>query len=235
MLHGEQQGCFDLSFCLPSECADRLQDGRADIGIVPAIELPRQDLVITAETAIICQGPVRSILLISKVPFDRIRTVAADSSSRTSVALTEIILRRKYAVDPVMESHAPRLGPMLEKFDAALIIGDPALRIEPMALPYRVLDLGLEWTQMTGLPMVFAVWAGRSHHDREPFAASLRFGMEHIEDIVAAEYRARGISRELAREYLTHNVTFDLGPAERKGLDLFLEYAKEHARSPVLL
>jgi predicted solute-binding protein len=77
---------------------------------------------------------------------------------------------------------------MLEKCDAALIIGDPALRIEPAALPYRVLDLGLEWTEMTRLPMVFAVWAGRIHSDPEPFAASLRFGMEHIEDIVAAEY-----------------------------------------------
>lgn len=235
MLQGGQQGCFDLSFCLPSECADRLQDGRADIGIVPAIELPRQDLVITAESAIVCQGAVRSILLISKVPFNRIRTVAADSSSRTSVVLTEIILRRKYGIEPIIESHAPRLGPMLEKCDAALIIGDPALRIEPTALPYLVLDLGLEWTQMTGLPMVFAVWAGRSHYDPEPFAASLRFGMEHIEDIVSAEYRARGISRELAREYLTHNVTFDLGPTERDGLELFLEYAKEPARRPVLL
>ncbi len=99
MLHGEQMDQFNLSFCVPSECADRLEDGRADIGIVPAIELPRQDLVITAETAIVCQGPVRSILLISKVPFDRIRTVAADSSSRTSVALTELILRRKYGVE----------------------------------------------------------------------------------------------------------------------------------------
>jgi predicted solute-binding protein len=235
MLHGDQQGCFDLSFCLPSECADRLQDGRADIGIVPAVELPRQDLMITAETAIVCQGAVRSILLISKVPFERIRTLAADSSSRTSVVLTEIILRRKYGVEPEFQTHAPRLDAMLDKCDAALIIGDPALRIEPRSLPYAVLDLGLEWTQMTRLPMVFAVWAGHSRYDPSPFAASLRFGMEHIEDIVDSEYAARGISRELAREYLTHNVTFDLGLAERKGLDLFLEYASERARRPVLL
>jgi chorismate dehydratase len=234
MLHGGQQDCFDLSFCLPSECADRLQDGRADVGIVPAIELLRQDLAITADTGIICQGAVRSILLISKIPFDRIRTVAADSSSRTSTVLSEIILRRKYGAEPAMQPHAPHLYDMLEKCDAALIIGDPALRMEPSELPYRVLDLGREWTHMTGLPMVFAVWAGRNHYDPEPFAASLRFGMEHIEDIVAAEYRARGISRELAREYLTHNVTFDLGPSEREGLDLFLQYANELARRPVL-
>ena len=100
MLHGEQQDCFDLSFCLPSQCADRLQDGRADIGIVPVIELPRQDLVITSNTGIICRGPVRSILLISNVPFDRIRTVAADSSSRTSVVLPKSFCAANTASSP---------------------------------------------------------------------------------------------------------------------------------------
>src|SRR5258708_5877983 len=161
MLHGEQSDTFDLSFCLPSECADRLQDGRADIGIVPAIELARQDLVITADTGIVCRGPVRSILLISKAPFEKVRSVAADSSSRTSVALTEIILRKKYGAEPVMLPSAPDLAAMLEDCDAALIIGDPALRIDPSQLPYRVLDLGAEWTGMTGLPLVFGVWGGR--------------------------------------------------------------------------
>jgi len=227
MLHGEQQDSFDLSFCLPSECADRLQDGRADIGIVPAIELPRQDLLITADTAIACGGPVRSILLISKVPFKDIRTLAADSSSRTSVVLAEIVLRRKYDADPNLQTHPPRLAAMLSKCDAALIIGDPALLIEPSQLPYRVLDLGQEWTDMTGLPMVFAVWAARRRYAAEPFRDSLRFGMEHLDEIVASEHAKRSISAKLAREYLTHNVTFDLGPSERAGLNLFLEYARE--------
>lgn len=227
MLHGEQRDRFDLSFCLPSECADRLHDGRADIGIVPAIELPRQDLVITADTGIICRGAVRSILLISKVPFEHIRSVAADSSSRTSVVLTRIVLRTKYGVEPAMRQAAPNLVPMLQDCDAALIIGDPALRIDPAQLPYGVLDLGLEWTEMTGLPMVFAVWASSRHYDPEPFAASLRFGLAHLDEIVAGEHAARGISAELAREYLTHNISFELGPAERAGLDRFLEYASE--------
>jgi len=233
MLHGEQRDLFDLSFALPSECADRLADGRADIGIVPAIELTRQDLVITADTAIACRGPVRSILLVSKVPFDRIRTVAGDSSSRTSVVLVEIILRRKYGADPVVESHAPQLELMLAKCDAALIIGDPALRIDPSTLPFRWLDLGREWTTMTGLPMVFAVWAGRHRYDPEPFDASLRYGLDHLDDIVEAEYGRRGITAELTREYLTHNVAVELGRVEREGLDLYLEYAQ--ARRPVLL
>jgi chorismate dehydratase len=227
MLHGEQRDGFDLTFCLPSECADRLHDGRADIGIVPAIELPRQDLVITAGTGIACRGEVRSILLISKTPFEQIRTVAADSSSRTSVVLTQIILRTKYAVEPVMRPSAPDLATMLEGCDAALIIGDPALRIEPSELPYRVLDLGSAWTGMTGLPMVYAVWAAKRRYDPEPFAASLRFGLAHMDEIVASEYASRGISAELAREYLTHNISFELGPAERSGLDRFLECASE--------
>jgi chorismate dehydratase len=227
MLHGEQRDRFDLSFCLPSECADRLHDGRADIGIVPAIELPRQDLVITADTAIACRGAVRSILLISKAPFEQIRSVAADSSSRTSVVLTQIILRTKYGVEPEMRPAAPDLARMLQDCDAALIIGDPALRIEPSQLPYRVLDLGSEWTGMTGLPMVFAVWAARRRYDPEPFAASLHFGLSHIDEIVAGEYTARGISAELARQYLTHNISFDLGPGEHAGLDRFLDYAGE--------
>ncbi|MGA2599451.1 MAG: menaquinone biosynthesis protein [Bryobacteraceae bacterium] len=227
MLHGKQQDTFDLSFCLPAECADRLQDGRADIGIVPAIELPRQDLLITADTAIACRGPVRSILLISKVPFGDIRTLAADSSSRTSVVLAEIVLRRKYDADPILRAHPPHLDAMLSKCDAALIIGDPALLIEPSQLPYRVLDLGQEWTDLTGLPMVFAVWAARRRYASEPFRDSLRFGMEHMDEIVESEYAKRSISEELAREYLTRNVTFDLGPSERAGLDLFLQYARE--------
>src|SRR5258708_13040057 len=155
MLHGEQRDCFDLSFCLPSECADRLQDGRADVGIGRAIERVRQELVTPADTAIICRGDVRSILLISKTPFEKIRTVAADSSSRTSVALTEIILRKKYGAEPVMLPPAPDLAAMLEDCDAALIIGDPPLRIDPSELPYRVLHLEPQWPEMPAPPLAF--------------------------------------------------------------------------------
>src|SRR5215467_14127665 len=113
MQHGEQSGLFDLSFAVPSECADRLADGRADIGIVPAVELNRQKLEMIRGTGIACNGPVRSILLISRVPFSEIRTLATDSSSRTSVALSRIVLSRKFGVSPEMVSQAPKLGSML--------------------------------------------------------------------------------------------------------------------------
>jgi len=228
MLHGEQQGLFDLSFAIPAECADRLADGRADIGIVPSVELNHQRLEPIRGTGIACRGPVRSILLISKVPFGQIKTFATDSSSRTSVALSRIILARKYGVEPQLFSQPPHLGAMLEHFDAALIIGDAALVLNPTDLPFHVLDLGEEWTSMTGLPMVFAVWAARADlppQSPEPFLASLRFGRDHIEDIVRQEQPKLGISESLTRDYLTHNIVYELGEREYAGLATFLQYA----------
>lgn len=233
MLHGEQRDAFDLSFCIPAECADRLQDGRADIGIVPSIELPRQNLTITAETGISCRGAVRSILLVSKLPFSDVRTLAADGSSRTSAVLAQVVLSKCYGSHPLRIPQPPDLDAMLQRCDAALVIGDPALRIEPRDLPYRVLDLGESWMELTGLPMVFAVWAGHKAYDPAPFSASLRFGMEHIDEIITAEHSRRGIPEALAREYLTQHIRFEIGPAEREGLSWFLEYAAElHETEP---
>jgi chorismate dehydratase len=230
MLHGDQRGLFDLSFAIPAECADRLADGRADIGIVPSVELNRQKLNIIRGTGIACNGPVRSILLISKVPFEEIRTLATDRSSRTSVALSRIIIEKKYGVWPRLYSQAPHLGSMLEHCDAALIIGDAALVLDPSDLPFHVLDLGAEWTSMTGLPMVFAVWAARADlpaQDPAPFIASLRFGMQHIDKIAREEHSKIGISEALAHEYLTRNIVFELGEREYEGLSTFLKYASE--------
>ena len=230
MQHGEQRGLFDLSFAIPAECADRLADGRADIGIVPSVELNRQKLEIIPGCGIACHGPVRSILLISKVPFGHIQSLATDSSSRTSVALSRIVLARKYGVEPRLLSEPPHLGSMLEHCDAALIIGDAALVLNPAELPFHVLDLGSEWTEMTGLPMVFAVWAARAGlptQDPGLFAASLRFGMQHIDDVARQEHSKVGISEALARDYLTRNIIFELGEPEYSGLKLFLQYASE--------
>jgi chorismate dehydratase len=235
MLHGEQRGIFDLSFAIPAECADRLQSGLADIGIVPAVELNRQKLEIIHGAGIACHGPVRSIFLISKVPYQEIRKLAADSTSRTSAALSRVILARKYGVEPEVRSHHPHLPSMLAQADAALIIGDAALVLDPANLPFRVLDLGAEWVQMTGLPMVFAVWAARGEfpkQDPEPFLESMRFGLAHIDDIARSEHAKVGVSEELARTYLRDNIVFELGDREYAGLRTFLQYASE-LRSPV--
>jgi predicted solute-binding protein len=230
MRYGKQRDLFDLSFSIPAECADRLADGRADIGIVPAIELTRQKLEIIRGAGIACRGPVRSILLISKYPPAQIRTLAADSSSRTSVQLARVILTRKFGAEPAVLPHAPDLPRMLDVADACLIIGDPALWIDPRNLPFYVLDLGMEWTEMTDLPMVFAVWAARAEfpaREPQPFLDSLAFGLAHLDEIVEKEHARHRVSAELAREYLTRHIAFDLGESEYAGLSLFLRYASD--------
>jgi chorismate dehydratase len=230
MLHGPQRGLFDLEFRIPAECADQLASGGADIGIVPSFELTRQELEIIPGTGIACHGAVRSILLMSKCPAAEIRTLAVDSSSRTSVELVRVILERRYGAEPRQIPHAPDLAAMLRVADAGLIIGDPALHIDPASLPCHVYDLGAEWTELTGLPMVFAVWAGRkavvSPRVVEAFRESCRYGLTHMDEIVAAESAGRGFPQALVREYLTRHIVHELGERDYRGMDLFLSYAR---------
>jgi predicted solute-binding protein len=233
MLYGPQRGLFDLEFRIPSECADQLASGGADIGIVPCFELTRQELEIIPGAGIACHGAVRSILLISKCPAQEIRTLAVDSSSRTSVELVRVILERRYGAEPRQFPHAPDLAAMLRVADAGLIIGDPALHIDPASLPWHVYDLGAEWTQLTDLPMVFAVWAGRkevvSAEVVEAFRESCRYGLTHMEQIVTSESAGRGFSPALVREYLTRHIVHELGERDYRGMDLFLSYARREA------
>ena len=233
MLHGPQRGLFDLDFQIPAACADQLASGAADIGIIPSFELTRQSLEVIPGAGIACHGPVRSILLVSARPAGEIHRLAADSSSRTSVQLARVLLERRFAAEPELIAHTPDLDAMLRIADAALIIGDPALRIEPSRLPYYVYDLGKEWVEMTGLPFVFAVWAGRKSVITpgvvDAFQQSCRFGRERIEEIVAAESGRREIPRDLVREYLTHRIVHELGPRDYEGMDRFLEYARPRA------
>ena len=230
MLHGDQRGAFDLEFRIPSECARAVATGAADIGIIPSVELNRHNYGRVHGLGIASRGAVRSILLVSTKPFEKIQTLAGDISSRTSVALARIILARRYGVSPRMFSLAPALDGMLAAADAALIIGDPALHLDPEALDYHVLDLGAAWTEMTALPMVFAIWAGRKQSItpavEAAFHDSFKFGRAHLDDIVRMEASQRGIAPELAREYLTQHIVCELGPADYRGLELFLEYAR---------
>lgn len=236
MLQGPQRDLFDLDFRVPAECADALASGAADIGIVPSFELTRQDLEILPGAGIACHGPVRSILLISKCPAAEIRRLAVDSSSRSSVQLARVILERKFGAAPELISHAPDVDAMLEIADAALVIGDPALRIDPANLPFHVYDLGAEWVEMTGYPMVFAVWAGRKDavtpEVAEAFRASCRYGRERMEEIVVTESAARGFAPELVREYLTRHIIHELGPRDYAGMDLFLSYTDKKQCTP---
>jgi chorismate dehydratase len=227
-LHGPQRGLFNFRFDLPVQCAEALGAGKADIGLLPCAELDRLGLDFLPQLGIACNGPVRSILLVSRTPFEEIRTLAVDSSSRTSVALARIILAERYGCRPVIRSLAPWIDEMLVEHDAALIIGDPALHLDPKALSYRTLDLGAEWVEWTGLPMVFAVWAGRPEFltpdVAQAFLASYEWGREHIDEMVEHAAAERGFSKDLARAYLTSHIVYRLSERHLEGLALFRKF-----------
>ena len=125
---------------------------------------------------------------------------------------------------PVMEE-------MLAVSDACLIIGDPALAIEPADLPYECLDLGTEWTAWTGLPMVFAVWAGKKQFltpdVAKAFVDSCAYGMSHVDEMVARATAERGFRADLVRQYFTHYIQYDLTPRHIEGLELFRSYVRK--------
>jgi chorismate dehydratase len=227
--HGAQRNIFELNYALPSECADQLASGDADIGIVPVIEIARQKLDYFRSTGIACRGAVRSILLVSKVPIREIKTLATDMGSRTSVMLARIILAEKYSVIPKLISRRAELAPMLGEADAALVIGDPALHLDPATLPFETLDLGLEWTQLTGLPMVFALWAGRKEVMQpvfeKAFLDSCLEGLAHMDEIVRDQSAVRGVTPQVAHEYLTRHIVFELNDRDHEGLNFYLQQA----------
>jgi len=215
-----------LSTAIPSICADRLRSGQADIGLVPVAEIARQNLTVLPGMGIAAEGPVRSILLFARKPWAEVRSVAGDLSSRTSVVLAQIILRERYGVTVEMTPEPPDLESMLSRHDAALIIGDPALRLDPTVLPYPWLDLAEEWTLHTGLPMVFATWAGSLINiQRAPaqrFADSLALGLANLDAIVEEKASALSLDPVLAREYLERHIRYHLGEREMAGMREFL-------------
>jgi chorismate dehydratase len=229
MLHGPQSELADLTFSIPSVCAAQVESGAVEIGLVPVAEIARQSLEIVPGVGITATGAVRSILVFSKLPWAEVRTLAADAGSRTSVQLAAVILRERYGATPTFLQHEPDLPRMLEIADAALIIGDPALRIEPAELPYEWLDLAGEWFAMTGLPFVFAAWAGRPGLPLSRLTdltlGSYRYGRQHILDIAKAEAPARGITRDLAERYLRYHLRYEIGQKEQEGLETFLSLA----------
>ncbi|MFN0102104.1 MAG: menaquinone biosynthetic enzyme MqnA/MqnD family protein [Bryobacteraceae bacterium] len=227
--NGPRRHPFLLDYCLPSEGADLVQSGHADIGLLPVIEMARQTLAYCPGTGIACDGPVRSILLISKVPPAEIRSLAVDRGSRTSVMLARVILSRRYNAHPSITVSAPVLEYMLAAHDAALIIGDPALHLRLDVLPFLTLDLGREWKELTGLPMVFAVWCGRrqfiTQSNSQHFLDSLAYGERHISTIVAGQSAQRGLPPDLVHTYLTQHIRFRLGDNEYRGMNTYLDYA----------
>ena len=222
---------IDLSFDLPSRLADQLAAGELDVGLIPVVEFFRGDnYTFVPNVAIGSRGPVLSVTLFSKVPWEEIRTVALDEGSRTSAALTQILLRKRFGVTPDVRSLRIDDSSADLTTDAVLLIGDRAMRA---CLPgYRfAYDLGEEWTAWTGLPMVFAVWAVRSGVElgeaEAAFHRAKEYGLAHAGAIAQREAPRLGLDAGFCRRYLSNVIRYDLGPAELAGMRRFRELATE--------
>jgi chorismate dehydratase len=198
-------------------------------------------LVILPGVAIASRQAVRSILLVSKVPLGEIRTVALDSSSLTSVALTKILFAKFWGGQRTFVSMAPDVVQMLDVHDAGLVIGDPALKVERSR--YHTYDLAEEWIRLTGKPFVFAFWAARQAAlaDARPaidLAAVFQESRDHgllAENLqrIAWEWAPRlGLSEADVKAYLTEYIYYDFDPACLDGLRLFYRYAEECGALP---
>ena len=235
--HGEAAKDFEIFYSVPSSCAAALGEGTGDIGIIPAVAYNNiPDLAIIPEVAIAARGPVRSILLVSKVPLEKVRTVATDNSSLTSVALTRVLFSKWWGGGREFSSLPPQLPTMLRECDAALIIGDPALKVDRSR--YQVLDLAEEWRRLSGKPFVFAFWAVREAAlaEMQPgldLAGIFQASRDHGLQPSALEEIARDWSRRLqltaaeVKSYLTTNIYYQLDQDCLHGMDLFFRYAAE--------
>ena len=171
--HGDAGKGFDISYTVPSQCAAELAAGSADIGIIPAAAYATiPGLTILPGVAIASRRPVRSILLVSKVPLDQIRSVALDTSSLTSVALTEVLFAKWWGAGRTFASMAPDVEEMMAAHDAGLVIGDPALKVDRSR--YLTYDLAEEWIRLTGKPFVFAFWAVRQAALKDASSSPIR-------------------------------------------------------------
>lgn len=237
--HGLGYEHFHLKFQVPSACADHLRAGEVDAGLISSIEYLRiPGLRIVPGLCIASPKRVRSVVVLSKVPPEEIRTLALDTSSRTSVVLAQLLLRERYGATPTVTDMGPDAEAMLAANDAALMIGDQSMRAAKDGL--MVLDLAEEWHAWTGLPFVFALWTVQ---EAAPvldvpggvapfFHKSLEAGLAHIPDIVEEARRHIPWTKLELTEYLTENIRYQLGEAEVRSLSLFFEKAVAHGFAP---
>jgi len=254
--HGPLEGEYELSFTVPSLCAEALRKREADVAILPAIEVQRvEGLVVLPELAIASKQRVRSLLLIAKKPMGEARRVALDASSRSTQALVKILCQRHWNTAPEYLEATPDLGEMLERADAALVIGDPALRLAigiegrsrtgpsgeqicdgaaagvSGAGTLHVYDVVEEWNRLTNLPAVLAVWAGwpekLTPRVAADFLASAEYGFLHIEEICASASPKLGLPAAVLETYLRENIDYALSGASRSGLELYFQLAAE--------
>ena len=235
----EMHPAFELRYDVPSECARRLHAQTIDVGLIPSIEYLRGGPYrIVPDIAIASNGPVASVALYTTKPMADVRSIAMDISSRTSVALVAVLCARHFGIRPSLEDHPPDASAMLDRCDAALIIGDAALLLDSNHVEVRgatraveKIDLGATWTTMTGLPFVYAFWAGRlgalDEDDITLLQRARDAGVTQPE-LIAREYFADAPDRQaIGARYLRDNIKYYLQDEECAGLEAFYRYAAE--------
>lgn len=249
----DRNPAFELRFDVPSRCADLLHAGVIDVGLIPSIEYlratPTGAYRIVPGLAIGSRGPVASVVLYTIKPLSDVQSLALDVSSRASVALVQVLCAHRFVIRPSLETQGPDLASMLTRCDAALVIGDTALFLDTDALahvaadvaerrqwqPGRVviepLDLGRVWTEWTGLPFVYAFWAGTPGALDGGALAALRtardLGVTRPRQIANEYFKGQPGREEAGERYLRDNIRYGLGEEERAGLERFYRYAAE--------
>src|SRR3989440_2637486 len=236
-LHGSQRDAVELfTDTAPARCAEMLERGEVDAALVPVIEYQRMpDVLLVPDVCVGSKNAVRSVVLVTRRNnLQKVERVALDESSRTSVALVQIIFREFLGFEPEWISAAPDLKAMLTAADAALVIGDPSMKIPRDQ--FRVFDLATLWHEFTGCGFVFAMWMVRKDSAEQvraiDFAAARDEGLAHVDDIAVENETLVGLSREEIRTYLTENIAFRVDEEMRKGLSLYFELAGEHNLIP---
>jgi chorismate dehydratase len=198
--------------------------------MVPSIETLRGGYRLVPDLGIISEGPVASVAIFTRVPLERIRRLGLDTSSRTSAGLTRILCREAWHIEPEFVEVPPESAARIEGCDAALLIGDPALFLDCEASGFRKIDLGAEWTSLTGLPFVWAAWSGREAavgpREIAALQAARDAGVRHT-DAIADEYCGPARAA-VGRRYLRENMKYRLGAREAEGLQRYWELAAEH-------
>jgi chorismate dehydratase len=225
-------GRFAVRYDLPSTCARLLHGGEIDLGLIPSIEYLRgDDYAMVPDCAVVSDGPVASVAIFTKVPIGRVRTLALDTSSRTSVALTRVMTAKYFDIAPRFIDEGPDLEAMIRHADAALLIGDPALFADHQRLGVEKIDLGQAWKDFTGLPFVYACWTGQPGALTADDVAILQRARE--EGAAAPEVVSNGYyphdpeKAAIGAAYLRENIRFRLGAREQAGLERFFALAAE--------
>lgn len=232
-MYGTRQRDVELmTDAAPARCADLLAHALVDAALVPVIEYQRiPEILVVPGVCVGAHHAVQSVRIVtSGLGLKDVRTVALDTSSRTSAALVQIIFREFLGREPQFTPCAPNLDRMLDAHDAALVIGDPGMTFRPEGL--RIFDVASLWREYTGLSFVFAMWMVReSAQDKMrgvDFAGARDEGLAHVEEIAAQYESVLDLPRHDLSAYLLQNISFELDQEMYAGLELFYQLAHKH-------